>query len=193
MLVTTVIMMAADDVRDAVTLPEIVVVAYDPSWPARFEEEKARIAAALGDAAVAIKHVGSTAVPGLAAKPIIDILIGVRDYGGAERQVRPLEGIDYVFCGEAGLPGRLFFRKGNPRSHHAHVVEHGGEIWERTVLFRDLLRRSPELAREYGELKRELAARYRTDPPAYGKAKGPFVEAVLERERATGQADAGRG
>ena len=167
--------------------PDAIVIAdYDPAWPARFEEERAAIVAALGEATgggVTIEHVGSTAVPGLAAKPIIDIMVGVGDPAAAERCVRPLEGIGYVYRGEAGVPGRLFFRKGNPRTHHVHVAQFGGEIWRRTLLFRDFLRAHPEAARQYGQAKRELARRFRASPEAYGPAKEPVVESILARAR----------
>ncbi len=172
----------ADD-ADAITLPEIVIADYDPSWPHAFEAERARLSSALGDSAVEIEHVGSTAVTGLAAKPIIDIAIGVRDYGTADELTPLLEALGYVCCGEAGLRGRLFFRKGNPRTHHLHVVEHGGEIWERTLLFRDLLRADSALAEEYAALKRWLAFRHRHEPEKYGPAKEPFIESVLDRHR----------
>jgi GrpB-like predicted nucleotidyltransferase (UPF0157 family) len=172
----------AEDQREAV-----VVVDYDAAWPLRFEEERARIVAALGDVTegrVAVEHVGSTAVPGLAAKPVIDIVVGVRDLDVGERCVGPLEAIGYEYRGEAGIPGRLYFRKGNPRTHHVHMVRHGSELWERHVLFRDLLRERPAIAAEYGALKRELAVRYRTRRLEYTDAKTPFIEEALAEARA---------
>lgn len=162
---------------------EVVVAEYDQSWPARYEEEKARIVEALGDAVVAIEHVGSTAVPGLAAKPIIDIMVGVRKLDDGERCIRPLVAIGYEYRGEAGVPGRHYFRKGDPRSHHLHMAEHAGHFWERHILFRDLLREDRELAQQYGALKKELAAKYRTERLAYWEAKSPFIESVLDRAR----------
>ncbi len=173
-----------EDLRDAVTLPEIIIAEYDPGWPAAFQRERARLVRALGDAIVSIEHIGSTAVPDLAAKPIIDIMVGVRELSVGERQVEPLETLDYVYCGEAGLPGRLFFRRGNPRSHHVHIVQHEGSVWERTIFFRDYLRQHSEAAAEYAKVKRELAARFRTDIPGYGAAKEPFVERMLAEARA---------
>ncbi len=161
---------------------EVVVVDYDDAWPLRFEEEKRLIAEALRDVAdriVAVEHVDSTAVPGLAAKPIIDIMLGVRDLSAVERCVRPLEAIGYQYRGEAGIPGRLFFRKGQPRSHHLHMVPQDGKFWERHIRFRDLLRQRPELAAKYGALKKELAVRYRTRRLEYTEAKTPFIEGAL--------------
>ena len=174
------------DQRDAVTLPEIIVADYDTDWPKQYEREKARIVGALGDAIVSVEHIGSTAVPGLAAKPIIDIMVGLRALAGAEQWIESLEDVGYECCGDAGVPGRLFFRKGNPRSHHLNLVEYADEIWERTILFRDFLREHQEAALRYETLKRELAAKYRSDPSAYGVAKAPYVEAMLARVRPTG-------
>ena len=131
----------------------------------------------------AIEHVGSTAVPGLAAKSIIDIIVGVRELAAGDRCVHPLEGIEYEYLGEAGIPGRLYFRKGQPRTYHLHMVEHRSEFWERHLLFRDLLRERPAVAREYEALKRELAVQYRTDRLAYTEAKTPFIESALARAR----------
>ncbi len=166
---------------------EVVVVDYDASWPRQFEEEKSRIVATLGDVmagVVAIEHVGSTAVPGLAAKPIIDIIPGVRDLSIGELCIEPLERLGYEYLGEVGIPGRFYFRKGDPRTHHLHLVQHGSEFWERHIRFRDLLRADPEVARQYDALKRELAVKYRTDRLAYTEAKTPFIESALARARA---------
>ena len=165
---------------------DVIVVEYDPSWPERYERERAAIVEALGDVmegVAGIEHVGSTAVPGLAAKPIIDIMVGLRELPVGERCVQPLEALEYEYRGEAGIPGRYYFRKGNPRSHHLHMVEHGSEFWRRHILFRDLLRKRPAVAREYAALKKELAVRYRTDRLAYTEAKTPFIDAALARER----------
>jgi GrpB-like predicted nucleotidyltransferase (UPF0157 family) len=166
-------------------LPEVVVVDYDPGWPRRFEEERALIAEALAgvkDAVVAIEHVGSTAVPGLAAKPIIDIMVGIEKLSDGERCVWPLEALGYEYRGEAGIPGWHYFRKGEPRSHQLHMVEHGGEFWERLIRFRDILREHPDVAAEYGALKKELAAKYRTRR-LHSEAKAPFIESVLAQAR----------
>ena len=167
---------------------DIVVVEYDPSWPARYERERAGIVEALGDVmegVVAVEHVGSTAVPGLAAKPIIDIIVGVRELPVGEGCIQPLESLGYEYRGllETGIPGRYYFRKGNPRSHHLHMVQHGTEFWQRHLLFRDLLRERPAVAQEYASLKKELALQYRTDRLAYTEAKTPFIDAALARER----------
>ena len=162
---------------------EIIVVDYDPAWPARYEKERARIAEALQHVGVAIEHVGSTAVPGLAAKPIIDIMIGVREQADGDRCVEPLEAIGYEYRGEGDIPGRLHFRRGDPRSHHLHLVERHSDFWKGHILFRNLLREDADVARQYEALKRELAVTYRTQRLEYTKAKTPFIEAAMAQAK----------
>ncbi len=162
------------------------VVEYDPRWPSLYEEERARILKALGDVVLDIQHVGSTAIPGAAAKPIIDVMVGLSDLAAGEKCVQPLETIGYEFRGEAGIPGRLYFRKGAPRTHHLHMVKRGGAFWETHTLFRDYLRSHPDEASRYYKLKKQLAARFGPDREAYTEAKSPFIESVLARARAAG-------
>ena len=172
--------------RDEVTLPEIVIADYDPAWPVAFERERDAIVAALGEAmggVVAIEHIGSTSVPGLAAKPIIDIAIGVRQVADGVPCITPIVQLGYECRGEFGIPGRLYFRKGKPRSHHIHMVVHEGEFWRDHTGFRDVLRARPDLAGEYARLKRELAAHYGGDRAGYTEAKTPFIESALARAR----------
>ena len=166
---------------DAVEIAE-----YDPAWPELYERERDLIGGSLGDLVVAIEHVGSTAVPGLGAKPIIDIMVGVRTLAEGEKCVMPLEGLGYEYRGEAGIPGRLFFRKftAGVRTHHLHMVEQGSDYWERTILFRDYLRQHPQEAGDYYELKVRLAEQYGADREGYTEAKTEFVESVLTRARA---------
>jgi GrpB-like predicted nucleotidyltransferase (UPF0157 family) len=167
----------------------IVVAEYDPAWPRMFEEERARVLDALGSLPVAIEHVGSTAVRGLAAKPIIDLLVSVRDLDEARRACdEPLAVLGYRYMREyeAWLPDELLFRKGTPGpwTHHVHVVEPSGARWQELVLIRDHLRRHPEVARAYADLKRALALVFGDDIAGYRNAKRPFLEAVLARARA---------
>jgi GrpB-like predicted nucleotidyltransferase (UPF0157 family)/RimJ/RimL family protein N-acetyltransferase len=174
----------AEQVRYAVRrvpLGPLEVVAYDPAWPLRFEEERARIAEALGSRAPVIEHIGSTSVPGLAAKPVIDVLLGLRSYPLDEAGVRALEGLGYEYRGEFGIPGRQFFRKGEPRSHHVHAVELGSDLWVSHLAFRDRLRDHPEDAARYASLKHELVSRYRDERGRYTEAKAPFIEELLQR------------
>ena len=165
---------------------EVIVVEYDPVWPSLFEEEKARLLAVVGDHIEDIQHIGSTAVPGLGAKPIIDIQMSLRDLALVEKCVGPLESIGYEYLGEYGVPGRHFFHKPArkpfaERTHHLQIVEKGGEEWRKVLLLRDSLRAHPEVAQQYHLLKRALASQFGTDRVGYTEAKTAFVRSVLEK------------
>jgi NAD-dependent protein deacetylase/lipoamidase len=178
---------AGDLLHEVVTLlrpprAPVAVVDYDPEWPERFAEESERIRAALGDNCVEIHHIGSTAVPGLAAKPVIDISVGLRDLDLSDDKVASMMDLGYEFLGDFGLPGRLFFRKGGARStHHVHAVVLGGENWSRHLAFRDYLRSHPDEARLYGEQKRRLAADVDHDWYAYVERKNAFADELFKR------------
>ncbi len=165
---------------------EITIVRWDPDWPGRFAAEAERLRAALGDAAVRIEHVGSTAVPGLAAKPVIDVQISVRSLRPARRYRVPLEALGYAYTphyddfGEDRLP---FFGRPRrpPRSFHVHVCEAESEDERRHLAFRDWLVEHPEDARAYEMLKRELARRRWRTRDDYAKAKSRFVATIVAR------------
>lgn len=159
------------------------IVEYNPEWPALYEKEKVLILRAVGGWVVAIEHVGSTAVPGLAAKPTIDIMVGLRRLQDASFCLEPLRAIDYEYVPEyeASIPDRRYFHKGPPgnRTHHLHVVEFGGVFWGKHLMFRDFLRRDPEKARAYAQLKRDWALRFGRDREGYTDAKTSFIESTL--------------
>jgi GrpB-like predicted nucleotidyltransferase (UPF0157 family) len=161
----------------------IVVVDYDPRWPQLFEEESRRVAAALGDAVAAIEHIGSTAVPGLAAKPIVDILAGLRTLELRPGAIEVMEELGYEFLGEHGLAGRLFFRKGRPRSHHVHAVLVGSDLWERHLAFRDYLRANSTEAEAYAEFKLKLVRDVGGDRDGYVDGKEVYAAGLEERAR----------
>ncbi len=169
------------------TKPPIVIVTYDPQWPRLFQAESELIRKQIGSYLEALEHVGSTAVPGLGAKPIIDIMPGLRQLSDARGCIEPLAAIGYEYVPEYEneLPERRYFRKGPPegRTHHVHMVENATEFWQRHLLFRDYLRTHPETAEEYEALKHSLAREHRTDRDAYTNGKTPFIEAVVERAR----------
>jgi GrpB-like predicted nucleotidyltransferase (UPF0157 family) len=163
----------------------IEVVDYDPRWPLRYQRERDRIAAALGELAVAIEHVGGTAVPGLPAKPVIDIMVGVPDIERAGQAVAGLINLGYQYVPEleSQLPERRYFRRGTPETHHVHMVAVSSDFWEEHLLFRDYLRTHPQAAEEYGKLKRGLANRFRFDRDAYRAGKVPFIDTVVDAAR----------
>jgi NAD-dependent deacetylase len=162
--------------------PPLEVVDYDPGWPARFEAEAVRVRAALGDDVVAVEHMGSTAVPALAAKPVIDISVGLRRAELSEDRVAAMERLGYEYLGENGLPGRLFFRRDEAgrRTDHVHAVEHEGGHWHRHRAFRDYLRAHPDEAERYAVEKRRLAAESVTHGE-YWERKQPYVDALFAR------------
>jgi GrpB-like predicted nucleotidyltransferase (UPF0157 family) len=163
--------------------PSIVVREYDPAWPRLFEVLRGRVFDALGEElAVAVEHVGSTAVPGLAAKPVVDIDAVVPSAEDVPLAVERLERAGYRHEGDLGVSGREAFRPpaGVPW-HHLYVLPAGGEELLRHLAFRDHLRDHPEEASTYAALKREAARRFGGDRRAYTDAKGEFVEHILSR------------
>ena len=169
----------------------VIVAPYDPAWAEEFAAERARMAAALGGVPCVIEHVGSTSVPGLAAKPIIDIMGGRPPESDLDAYVRAFTGIGYEYRGELGLPGREYFVRDDAagaRTHHLHLVVLGGGHWVRHLAFRDALRADPEKAARYAALKHDLASRYADFRGEYTDSKTPFIEAVV-REWLDGRAD----
>ena len=166
------------------------VVEYDLSWPAVYEDEKKRILAACREWLVGIEHIGSTSVPGLAAKPVIDVMAAIATLDDTCSIIEPLAalGYDYVPEYEVEFPERRYFRKGRRGSegdkYHLHVVQLDSEFWRRHLAFRDYLRSHPETAREYAELKRHLAARHGTDMDGYTDAKSEFILGIQENAAA---------
>ncbi|HWA60967.1 MAG TPA: GrpB family protein [Caulobacteraceae bacterium] len=152
------------------------LVDYNPLWPRAFEEEAGRIRAAVGDLALAIEHYGSTAVPGLRAKPILDLLVGVADIDDGLEMVGPMAGLGYDYSDNHGIPEHHIFGRPTVRAYLVHVVVHGGDQWERCLRFRDRLRASADLRSEYQALKERLA-REATSRAAYTDGKTAFVVA----------------
>lgn len=171
------------------TTKPIKLYTYDPQWAQDFETERRKIQAVIGSCVAAIEHIGSTAVPGIRSKPLIDLMVGLHQLDDAPQTYDALERLGYVYVQhyEEIIPERRFFYKdrGKIRTHNLHMVEQGSQFWEEHLLFRDYLRDHPETAREYEALKFALAAEHQTDRPAYSGAKGEFVAAVLKRARAT--------
>jgi GrpB-like predicted nucleotidyltransferase (UPF0157 family) len=164
---------------------------YDPDWPAIFRAEQIALEKILGDLVVAYEHIGSTSIPGMSAVPTIDILAGVRRLQDADRAVEALvaAGWEHRPDVERRIPERRFFNKPpgprhrTTRSHHLHIVEHGGPQWQSQVSFRDFLRQHPDTARAYLDLKKRLADQDYENPSDYSAQKAEFVAEVLRLAR----------
>jgi GrpB-like predicted nucleotidyltransferase (UPF0157 family) len=165
---------------------------YDPAWPGRFRAEAERIAAALGPAAVRIDHVGSTSVPGLDAKPVIDIQVSVRGLHPLAPHLRPLVALGYTHVPHPDDATCPFLHRPShwPHSHHVHLCEAGGREERCSLAFRDFLREHPQEAAAYAEEKRRLAAGFSASSfesrNAYAEAKSAFIEPIVERALALG-------
>lgn len=160
----------------------IVIVDYDPQWPELFEVLRARIGNAVGDLAAAIEHIGSTAVAGLPAKPVIDIDVLLGSANALGEVIERLAPLGYSHRGDLGIAGREAFSQppGQP-AHHLYVCAPDSGEYYRHIAFRDCLRADPESARLYGELKRSLAKQYSQDRERYGIGKDEFVNDLLRR------------
>ena len=169
-------------------MDEICIVDYDPDWPAQFEKEAARLRTAFSPWLITrMEHMGSTAVPGLAAKPILDLLVGVVSLDEARQKAVPiLAEMGYAYWHDNPDDAtHFFFVKGLPpsalrRTHHIHMVEPGSPFWER-LRFRDYLRTHAGDRDAYAALKRDLAVRFADDREAYTDAKTEFIKAIMEK------------
>jgi len=171
------------------TIVPVEIVPYDPRWPARFTRARRAIMSAIGGYIRVIEHIGSTAVPGLAAKPVIDILIGVRSLEDAAAFLPPLAPLGYTYIPqhEAIFPERRYLHRivNGRHTHHLHIVEPGSDFYRIQLLFRDYLRSHPDAVGQYAELKYRLAEKYRNDREAYTDAKSGFIRDILQRAENT--------
>ena len=158
----------------------IVVVDYDPLWPLLFRKEADAISRILGDNLVLIHHIGSTSVPFLAAKPIIDIMPVVKDLSGVDAVSEEFVKLGYEYLGEFGIKGRRYLRKGGQeRTHQIHIFQINDDVnIARHLAFRDYLRSHRDVAMEYAELKKDLAARFPYDIDGYCDGKDAFVKGI---------------
>ncbi|ASS64432.1 bifunctional GNAT family N-acetyltransferase/GrpB family protein [Bacillus velezensis] len=160
------------------------VVPYKPEWKEMFEREKADLIRIFGPALHSVSHIGSTSIPGMAAKPVIDILAEVKDILDADRFSPQLEALGYEAKGENGIEGRRFFQKGgSKRTHHVHIYETGHPDVKRHLLFRDYLTAKPEKAAQYMELKRRLAKAYPYDMAKYSEGKNDWIKAAEQEAK----------
>ncbi len=163
----------------------VKLASSDSDWPLLYKEESQRIKKVCNNLILEIAHIGSTAIPGIEAKPIIDIMIGCPDFSDAEKCVPLLESLDYIFKGEYGIPGRLFFvgMEKNFSCFHLHVVARESDFWYTHLLFRDYLLAHPETAHQYEELKRGLSVKFQDNRDAYTDGKNDFIQSVIKSAR----------
>lgn len=157
----------------------IKIVEYESSWIVAYQQEREVISTALKQDFIDIQHIGSTSVPGLSAKPIIDILIAVNKLYSPEKYSKHLQKISYQYTYYAENINRLFFCKGTPRSHHIHIVKYDSWTYWRHILFRDYLLAHPETAQHYEQLKREMVLKFKTDRGAYTDSKTAFIKSIV--------------
>lgn len=166
----------------------VIIVEYDPEWPNHYESERARIMEAVGGEIGAIEHIGSTSVPGIYAKPIIDIMAAVKDSEAADGLLSTLSEIGYDDVTKIEDDAEWFYCLGRgSRSlyYHLHLVKAGSVHWRKHIVFRDYLRTNPETAREYCRLKMRLAEEYRTQRERYTESKTDFIERVVAEAKSS--------
>lgn len=160
---------------------KVEVIAHNPRWRDAFEAEAAQVARALGENVVALHHIGSTAIPNIYAKPVIDLLVEVREITDVDRQSAAIESLGYEVMGEFGIPGRRYFRKddsGGVRTHQIHVFAAGSTEVERHLAFRDYMIAHPDEAQQYSELKRMLAEKHSENAHGYIDGKDPYIKEI---------------
>ncbi len=167
----------------------IIIEEFDPNWEIKYKDAKNRILEKIGQFVIAIEHIGSTAISGLASKPIIDILIGLHSLDDAKKCI-PLIidlGYEYIPEHERVLPERRYFRKPKKgfgkREFHLHMVEFNSDFWTKQILFRDYIKTHPEALIEYEKLKQNLAEKYRDNRQAYTDGKDEFIQKILEKAK----------
>jgi GrpB-like predicted nucleotidyltransferase (UPF0157 family) len=170
------------DTTLGLTYGQVRLAASDPGWPAAFQRLAAELRAALGEEAVAVQHVGSTAVPGLAAKPILDVAVGLAPGADPDRVIAALGRLGWRFRGDKGEEGGLLLVLEDRPAHrvaHLHLVSHGDAQWRRYLALRDRLRADPAARAAYARLKERLATRFGGDRRAYTTAKAAFIAQLL--------------
>lgn len=154
---------------------------HSEKWHRLYKIERDRLLDAIGDPSLKVEHIGSTSICGIAAKPVLDMMIGTAEYAPELPFVKNLEDLGYEYKGENWIPERHYFGKGSPRTVHLNVVRHGGEFWLKHIAFRDLLKMSREAALEYERLKLSLADQFPNDRDAYTNGKAEFIAKILKQ------------
>jgi len=155
------------------------LVEYDARWPGLFAAESQRIRGHCGTLALRLEHIGGTSIPDMCAKPVLDIAAGRPHDASTQDYIAAFTQAGYDHRGERGVPGREYFRRGEPRAFHVHLVEDGSPLWRDYLAFRDYLRAHESAKRRFADVKRTLAARFPQDREAYMNAKSSYVHEIL--------------
>ncbi len=159
---------------------EICIKPYRPEWGEKFAEERSRLEAVLAGHSHEVEHIGSTAVPDMPAKDIVDIALRLETMDVLSELIPRFESLGYRYFGEFGLPGREYFTKGHPREYNLHVVGRDSEHWKRWIVFRNVLIQNKNVRQSYVKLKRDLARRYRYERSRYTQGKTDFINSILK-------------
>ncbi len=153
---------------------------YNPDWERFYKEEEKLLIDTVGEHILDIQHIGSTSIHGMIAKPIIDIGMAITIFEEGFELIEPIKKIGYEYKGENNIPRRHYFIKGDPTTHHLHILELYSKEWKKHIIFRDSLRKNKDLANVYAQIKVELAEKFRNDRLAYTEGKTDFVNYILE-------------
>jgi len=163
----------------------VILREHNKEWSKLFDKEANLISSKISGYIVDIQHIGSTAIPGTVAKPIIDIAVAVEDLSNVMQVITPLQEIGYAYRGEQGIPDRHLFVKGNEesRTHHMHVMDNTSYEWKKHIVFRDYLRQNPLETKQYSELKKKLAVEFELDREKYTDSKEEFIQRILDKAK----------
>ena len=162
---------------------KVKLLPYNPAWKKLYKKEEKFLRSVIGKQVLDIQHVGSTSIPGVKAKPIIDIAIGVKNLKSGKKCIKPLEKLGYEHKGGAGIKGRHFFAKGSEknRTHYVHIVKLNGRFWKNCILFRDYLQKHKRTIKKYNELKEKLAKKYKDNRKKYTAQKHSFIQGIIKK------------
>ncbi|MCG3221550.1 MAG: GrpB family protein [Candidatus Heimdallarchaeota archaeon] len=163
----------------------VILKDHNREWSKLFNKEANLISSKISNYLVDIQHIGSTAIPGTVAKPIIDIAVAIDDLSNVKKVIPPLQKIGYKYRGEQGIPDRHLFVKGDEesRTHHMHMMDNTSDEWKKHILFKDYLRQNPLEAKQYSELKKKLVIEFEFDREKYTDGKEEFIQRILDKAK----------
>lgn len=164
---------------------EVKLLPYTSEWKKLYKREEKLLHSSIGKYIENIQHIGSTAIPGVSSKPIIDIAIAIKSLKAVKRLIKLLEKLNYKYKGDAGVPGRLFFVKGSEeeRTHHLHFIGANSRDWKNTLFFCDYLQEHGDIAKKYSNIKRKLAKKFPMDRESYSSGKAKFIIEIINRKK----------